>query len=484
MKTIFRTAFLLPLFYSLNSLAQNYSPIINGNTSLFNFNGSIEALHVDSTTVDPKGIAYHFIKTWDEVIDYQNCHPYHNATWAGAKCVVSGNTYYFFNKSLDTLVIKPTTEVNGSWKLYTYADNKYIQATISSKTFESFLTFTDSVKTISLQLKDVNGNSLSSDVNSLQLKLSKNYGWKQFCNAYHFPTYPSSAPLVGTTLPQAGLQLLSAKAIFDYQIGDEFHYEAHDEDPNNGVHIYTKTIQRVLNIRLSTNTDTIVYQMQRFREITHYSSSTTTYSADTIFESHVLNQPQFYPNQAIVSSDVNELIEQRLYFSYSYKKIDGHYNNRFVMESSQTPYMYNHDCWQFIQPEGYSSTYDYAAGIGMVNSYAKIFFQELHTLNLVYFKKGTEEWGTSLTLSTYSKKEQSTSLYPNPLQQGEELYFRSDNFKVKQIILYDATGTKVFESTLPDGKQSLSLTKIQPGLYVIQLMNDNNEYATNKLIIK
>jgi hypothetical protein len=479
MKNLLKVSLLFLMLFTIKVNAQNYSPIVDGNTSLFNFNGSIEALHVDSITSDPKGLGYHFFKTWDEIIDYQNCHPYHNASWAGAKCVVSGNTFYFFNKDLDTIVFQPTMEINDSWKLYTYADNKYIQATISSKTLESFLTFTDSVKTISLQLKDANGNSLSSDVNSLQLQLSKNYGCKQFCNVYEFPTNPSSAPLVGTTLPQAGLQLLSVKDIYDYQIGDEFHYHTYYDMET---HTIIKTIKRVLNVRVSLNTDTVIYEMKEFREITDHSDNLISYTEDTIFESIVINEPTFYPNQAIIGPDM--FLDQR-YSSYTYTA-NVNYNNRSLIVPSENPYYFKEqNCWQFIILEG-SEYAGYAAGLGLTTQYSyNTPTQEGYETHLVYFKKGTEEWGTALTLSTYKKTEQSSSLYPNPLQQGQQLQIETGNFQTKQVTIYNAIGTRVKDiSNTVSSIGSIDVSELQPGLYVIQLLNEKNEFITSKLIIK
>ncbi|MBC7488552.1 MAG: hypothetical protein H7282_17565 [Cytophagaceae bacterium] len=111
-QTILILASFILLFSSVNLQAQNYSPIVNGNTSFFNFSDRIEALHVDSITVDPKGNAHHFIKTWKDPVGPEECYTTDGNTWAGSKCVANNHVYYFFNGNKDTIAFYPTKEIN------------------------------------------------------------------------------------------------------------------------------------------------------------------------------------------------------------------------------------------------------------------------------------------------------------------------------------------------------------------------------------
>ncbi|MBC7488551.1 MAG: T9SS type A sorting domain-containing protein, partial [Cytophagaceae bacterium] len=168
------------------------------------------------------------------------------------------------------------------------------------------------------------------------------------------------------------------------------------------------------------------------------------------------------------------------------------YNKRLILSPSYYyPYYNGSACWLSIIPEFGTPSYSYGKGLGLVqydahpyDPYGSGIYQEY--IRLVYYKKGSETWGNPLTLSTYSKlNNNAASLFPNPLKQGEQLYLATDHFTPVQTIVYNGTGNKVLElinNHIPT--ESIDVSMLQAGLYIVQLINEKNEYTMSKLLIK
>ncbi len=493
MKNLLPFFLLFLMLVSLEVYAQNYSPIVNGNTSLFSDNSNhVAALHIDSTTSDSKGISYHFLKTWQES---NECADYDQATWAGPKCVKNNNTYYFFNDNRDTIYFYPLKEVGTSWVFYKYANGNYIEATIVAKEQKTFLGLTDSVKTASLQPKDVNGNNLPNYLTGNSIEFSKDYGFTKPVSFLYFPDLFNQSgthyelTLAGLTTPKVGTQLITSNDIYNYNIGDVFHYDTVYAGNNVGIRL-GKKICTILEKSTSANTDTVIYKIARTVEI-QTSSQTNIYNQkDTVIEKYILNEPSYYPEQAIPIIDPSLFLERKPFPMY--KLIQNvEYNNRPLLSPSYYYPYYNGTCWQSILSEFATPTYSYGKGLGLVEYDAHPYDHNGEGLSqqyirLVYFKKGNETWGTPLTLSNYTPLKNATaSLFPNPLKQGEQLHIETNNFQTKQITIYNCIGIRmkdVYQSA--SVIEYLDLSELEPGLYVMQLLNEKNEFITSKLIIK
>jgi hypothetical protein len=146
---------------------------------------------------------------------------------------------------------------------------------------------------------------------------------------------------------------------------------------------------------------------------------------------------------------------------------------------------YNGTCWANILSDNLESQYNYMEGCGLtlVDNSVGI---SVNYKKMVYYKKGNETSGEPLILSNYSKKENaSIGLYPNPLKQGETLRIQTNNFKVQNITIYNATGNRVLESTSFENEiETVDVSQLQPGFYIIQLANNNNEFISSKFILK
>ncbi|MBC7485278.1 MAG: hypothetical protein H7282_00795, partial [Cytophagaceae bacterium] len=348
MKNLLKATFLFLMLFTLKVNAQNYSPIVAGNTSLFTDNSNnVAALHIDSTTSDSKGIAYHFLKTWQPG---SGCIDYHQATWAGAKCVKNNDTYYFFNDNLDTIYFYPLKEVGATWVFYKYANGDYIEARMAAKGEKTFLGLTDSVKTISLQSKNINGNNLSNYLIGNSIEFSKYYGFTKPVSFLYFPDLFNQSgthyelTLAGLTAPKVGTQLITSNDIFDYDIGDVFHYDT--VYSSNGGASLGKRICTIVEKRISANIDTVIYKIARATEIqTIGSQNTSSNQKDTVIEKHILNEPLYYPEQAIPIIDSSLFLERNPFPLYNLIQ-SNEYNKRLILSPSYYyPYYNGSACW-------------------------------------------------------------------------------------------------------------------------------------------
>lgn len=497
MKNRAKVALLFLMLTVLHVQAQDYSPMISGNTSLFLFEGQnesenwIEALQEESGFIsDYRGDAIKLLESWNTTM---GCNDHNAPTWAGPKYVKglppnsSPHTYYFFNSNNEPITFQPLKELGEKWTMYTYLNGDYIEATISHKENLSFLELTDSVKTISLQLKNSSGIDMPNPLNDIIYKVSKHYGLIQLTRFLNFPSWTAAGNLIGLTVPKKGVQLITSREIFNFDIGDEFHYDSLFDSVSRRVHHFSRTINRVTGIYRSENTDTVIYTIDQQKETRQSnretSEQTHLYSRENVQQKYILSNTQLYPSQANLNTEPS--IRNLSYWLTLFS--DG-VRLKWETEGGMSYKQNDNDptCWE-LNPYGSISFTSYLEGCGLSldsmhywNSAADYGYKRL-----VYFKKGTEEWGQPLVLSNYSKAVDTPfTLYPNPLHQGGTLYLQSDQFVAKQWTIFNSQGVQVYEYKNDVPIQSVDLNELKTGIYVVRLVNTKNEMINSKLIIK
>ena len=487
MKTkLTRYIFIVGFFFVYNSQAQNYIPFVYDNTSFFQFSDKIEALSETpgAFVPDPRGYAINLLQGWNPAVS--SCNPHDGVTWAGPKFTNGStpNTYYFYNKNNEVLTFKPTKNVGEAWTLYTYSNGNYIEATISNKELLTFVELTDSVKTISLQLKNSSGTALTAPVNSVTYQVSKNYGFIRMTRFKDFPTATAIGTLIGTTAPKKGFQMISSRDIFKFDIGDQFHYDSLYENTFTHTTVSCKIMHTVSGIYHSVNTDTVIYTIEQQKEIRTLNTETLqesySYTTSTLKEKYILSKTQLFPEQANLG--VETFIKNS---SYSLTLFAGD-TDRSEWSTPPEWFMINPtqpQCWS----EGYADpviTYSYLEGCGLLKQDRHFWSSTGAYKHLVYFKKGEKRWGDALVItSSPTKKENAeVSLFPNPLKQGEQLHYNLGNFNATVVTIYNATGNSV---SIPGYSSStVDVSNLTTGLYIIQFINEQNESVSSKLFIK
>src|SRR5699024_9100972 len=84
----------------------------------------------------------------------------------------------------------------------------------------------------------------------------------------------------------------------------------------------------------------------------------------------------------------------------------------------------------------------------------------------------------SLSVQEYAKN--SIAIYPNP---AIDVIRLNNHINLKRVSIYTLNGKRIQENPLHDGENTLSVVKLDPGLYLVKLEGDNGT-LTKKLIVK
>jgi len=84
-----------------------------------------------------------------------------------------------------------------------------------------------------------------------------------------------------------------------------------------------------------------------------------------------------------------------------------------------------------------------------------------------------------LSVDDLTSKESAVKLYPNPAQ--HTLYIKSLN-TIEHIAVYDITGKQVLQSEKVYNN-SIDVSKLNAGIYMLRLEDANKNSSTKKLII-
>ena len=222
--------FLLFLFIISNHLlvAQDYQNICSQGTTFYKDpDNSFMAFRRDSTIAlgnnDTLIMSYRAIRDTSEII--ANCADTTNGSILGRKIIKDhAGWFYFFNRSGDSVIINTQALLNQSWKFCNLPGNGLIEASVTAVGPDTVLGLIDQVKTITFQAKDSAGNTIPHILNQRSIKLSQHYGLSSMLDVYFIPEDTTLYVLAGKTDPVVGIQDLTWQEIYNFDVGDVFHY--------------------------------------------------------------------------------------------------------------------------------------------------------------------------------------------------------------------------------------------------------------------
>jgi hypothetical protein len=474
-----------------NTSSHDYQTVFSNKVALFdNSEKQIKALRIDSVKADADSVFYPFA-TIQEVS--KNCFSPYKASWIGEKVVVkSDGTNLFFNREGDTITLKTRALINESWIAFQSADNFRVKATVQSIELVNFLGLTDSVKTITLSVIDQHENTLEHSLNSMELEISKTYGFVQTLNFYLFPDntvrYPTDRlkpyALVGLTNPKVGIQNLTWFEVNDFQPGDELHIldESSSWEGWNAEYGYTITNKaKYKYLERIDYADSIVYlysQKQSIETVTQDSSILEIF-IDTL-RSVVITNPSFdkLPGEPIID-DIDM-------FAYNL-----HMSNETILTKKDPKdferfSFINDSCLGMWAADGCLKNKTYFKGLGgpyyECTNCCSLGGEER---KLVYYKKGETEWGEKLVITgvTDIKTGDDLKVFPNPADNYITISNPS-NIKIKKIELIDFSGriVQMWDATECAGN-TLNIQHISPGIYLLKAETDAG-IKTEKLVVQ
>ncbi len=446
--------------------AQNYQTVFQDRAIYFNNGSSQESARFDSVYLNPTQL---FPYTIVRQIDI-NCFSLEPSR-LGRSVILRENGYNeFITSSYDTLKIKTDALLNESWIFY--RDSLYeVTATVSSITEESLFGVPDSVKNITLQFKDLNGNPVNHYFNTITIKLSKNYGLKQWFDFALFPNYETSGSinLTGLTNPNVGFINFTWFETFDFHPGDEFHiyYRLNDFQTQ----IYVKTVLKYLS-RMVTN-DSIEYFVDK-EEVYHYVNNVYRYTHDTIrevikrnfdFDNILPNEPYYVSLgfSFIAFSNTIKYIPTVPLYGISY----------------YPPYP---PCYTYAIFDGCFEALQYYKGLG--GPYYNCGFHiQSSERTLVYYKKDGISYGTPFNLLGVENQieiEESFTLFPNPAVDQVTVTCKQEG--VYTIEFYDLSAKLVQSETITNTEQVINISSLNTGMYLYRIKDGKKTIQTGKLI--
>lgn len=489
------------LLFSLAVEAQNWENICSpGITSFTNPVNRIYSFRQDSAKIVP-GTFYDSIYRSFNIIRMlqsgQTCYDTVYGSILGNKVYRKFNgTFIFSNHDGDSIFIRTGADLNQSWKIFLLPNSAYLLATVSEITTDSVCGVQDEVKVITLQAKNASNQDIYNIFNNKQIILSKDYGLTRTYDMVTFPTDTTPLLLIGKSTPVIGVQDFSVAETFNYNAGDEFHSTYYEGCTLGGS--LEKTIMKVLAKQVSGTGDTIVYTMEQCDHGDYGPPPQYWNLHDTIQDTIILHEANFY-------SSFNK---QPLEFSPKpdrYCDLYSRYNNSFNERSCKYFYedyaMYStsYGCWVYNINYPY---WQYAPGLGQTH----YFYQYLYwndeppqwitvtdEWKMVYYHKGTEEWGTPLAPNCtvlVNIDELPTAgvpgitVIPDPVINQAEI--KVTGLKPGEhavIYLYDCPGREIYRSVMDTNPFILKRGNSPNGLYILKVTADSGSFTLTSKVL-
>jgi hypothetical protein len=470
-------------FYSTND--NFYKGNILGGSQPIQLYGYIRSGHIDSVRFINNDSVFYFFKTIRNASGQPgSCMDTSGSCWLGEKVIIKPNgNNVLFNKNNDSIIIKTNAVVNDSFPLFKFSNGNYIQATVSAISQSTIMGVTDSIKTFTLEAKDLNGNGIANSYNGNSFSISKQSGIiTNFC-WYDFPLTVDTFKFNLTNANR-----LTFREIYDYTPGDVFQFYNGCWTPSSsGTYGETKIIDKWY----SFNSDTVFYS----RVITgkyYIQTSTPPYwdsvinvaAMDTIYYTDLDNHlfEGKYPEQAIVDTTLQTMGGLKSYVLQQ----DDNVNGLYLAKDSRLNYQWNGLCFE-MPFELIENEFTYIQGIGnwqskLINS---VSVPQLDCYSyLFYYKHGNFTYGnpTSFVLGINEIIDESRLLlYPNPANLILTLYSRED---LQEVKVYDIFGKCVMETFCIAALKEvhLDISKLSSGLYFLAL-KFKSDLFTKKIII-
>lgn len=475
MKNIF--TIVLIMFFTLNVKSQNYEPIIvDSNISFYEgFTGSIEGVKIISASKTGNVYNYELSKTWN-TSDF-NCYKPNGPSWLGKNFKVINNQFLFFNYKGDTIFFHPKPDVGTEWKFYTYADSSYIKAKIERKSQQLLLTVFDSFIEYSFNFYNKYDSLLDNRFyDNNKIRISKNNGAIGMIIANSFPNTLQFMNLCGVTKHKIGYNFLSWKKIYDFDIGDEFHYNELNvvKSPDDYI---LKTIKKIIDKKYSFADTNVTYTSRRilFKDFFD-NTKTDTYKIDTIIETYLIKEEEiFIKGEPKLNSIYKETEGPNIQWNNGHNRYQNEIINVFKSKYSDT-------CWHnySITPSFYAT---YLEGCGLLKFDLLNSAYERFEINLIHYKKGDITFGLPFeNLGFDNALKQTINIYPNPASNTQKLFIENVTNKAL-LTITDIIGETVLNKTINTNENGIDISELKAGVYFIKVANSNNQIYQQKLIV-
>jgi hypothetical protein len=484
MKQLLSLLVFCALFNTLS--AQDYFPFLRSNISYFEGqNSKIYTLKIK----DSSNNQYNFEPNLHINPNFNGggCDIKSNASWIGRKVMhVSDTSFWFINFAGKPITLYTNSKVGQSWEAYIDGETPLMFNHFKDSTLQIFGA-TDSIKIIQTTLP-----AQSNTTQLVDVWLSKRHGLIKTVNFYTFPKtfqlgilthqFPNTLTLISEANTNLPLQNITWSDIYNFDVGDEFHYLDYNfrmnYQPNS---ITTDTCRSIY----------IVYQKQSFNDSFQYkfirrqyctykdnnavSSTLVTDSIDIVYLNNTLLDEEPGITQMNRTGNLSEV------YTIALKR------NTIEKATYITEILFGeHDTCGFLAADLNNTPQNYYKGAGgpyyeeQINGFPGI-SSSAH--QLVYYKKSNQTWGNpwpqNVSLSK-TQQQHSFAIYPNPAKNW--LFVNNPNTLMFGFKLLNIWGEVVFETIINTGENNLNISELKSGIYFYHLQNEE-QLESRKLVI-
>ncbi len=481
--------------------AQNYEAFKTDASYYFYNSGANDliAIKIDSIAMNGADVLY-FNFPQIRPTDNSFCYIPDGASWLGDPVIERPGGIFLFKTvdpatgiQTDTLVIKTQAILNEEWKFSDFPySNDHIDAQVTSVVTMAFLGVVDSVKIISLTRKDATGMVVPDAINSEEIRLSKNYGLIRLPKFDDFNNYMRFYEITGKTNPPTGNINPDLNSIFDFEVGDETHTRFYSD-----AYLYSSsteifTIKRVTGKTTSPANDWKAYKYDIcFLKIvksapewipqyeTGHQSADDTISLNSDFAVEMAKEP----NQTYFEHGPNWIISTTAFLKLQRTAKFLNYNYPFT---SSYP---GDSCWSMVMVDGGCDPY-YIKGLGgPYYDCQPVIFWYSYIQEIVYYKKGSETWGTPLSCDSLlhvgiaeSPSIEKVKTYPNPTSGTISVSIPKNVPVPCTMEIFDISGRPSGVFALNQQTESLDLSGFPAGIYSYKITSVKGDVFRGKII--
>lgn len=388
--------------------------------------------------------------------------------------ISASGTHRFILYDNDTLTLHFQENTSPPWIAYE-SDDAIVQAVVSETAQEEVLGILQEVRTISLQMLNDDMEPIQAEVNAYEFRIGSESGLLAFPNLAAFPNFFSTpsqnlyqAEIEGI-FPDLGIQDLTTFDIYDFQPGDEIHYE--EGTQSFADFDVTQYAEEILD--RTDYADSIVYTI----EVTTYTPDSPTPTGSwvesrTIEPDPLLDTPS---GQSYVEEGALGFLAWIDEGIHGTSKLTVH--NDAVLGSNGLDDCFgeiiDYGCFQF-------GIDHYIKGLGGPY-YQCVSGPTFSTwCELLYFDKDGTEWGVPLSADEILVRND-FRIFPNPA--ASEFRLEVDtHFSLEAVRLVDMRGrtVKQFHGLL----DRYPVDDLKSGIYILELTTKEGLSISEKLLIK
>lgn len=229
--------------------------------------------------------------------------------------------------------------------------------------------------------------------------------------------------------------------IYNYEINDIFHHEFHGGNGSEGETWITNI--EIINKYYSQDSTTLFYVRDVDRKVISSWNPNWTYSyfIDTVSYVNL--------DSLIESGDIDTVYSDSDY-----------YNGRLInVNTYNDEYTYNYS--KYVNGCGSAEWYSYNSSGGESEA------------NLVYYKKGSEEWGQPLIVgfNNFESEDREILIFPNPAKTSIQI--EADFESISVVSVYSVHGKFIDIFELDQKTTILDISKLNPSIYILEFKLEN-----------